>query len=140
MPKIEVDVGKEVPMEFEQFAWGVYELEIDQLPTIEPTASGESQKICFAPKVIEGPAGADDPHRFAGRRIKQIVGFKAQIQMKRLGLAAGLKDQMDAGSGFSTEDLLGKRIRIDLQPRTYIDKNDDNKEKIAYNVKDYLPL
>ncbi len=118
MPRLEIDFS-EVPTEIALIPPGIYELEITEIPTLEPTKDQTSHNLIVKMKLIN----QDDP-KLENRSIWDFISVKMESKLKRLCLSAGLKVGKE---GVDLEDLFGKTLKAEIYTNVW---NEQKRSKI----------
>jgi hypothetical protein len=125
MPHLDIPF-EEVPNEIRPVQPGTYTLEIMDVPTIEPTKSGNGQKLVVQMTI-------QDDGEFKGRRIQDHISTKMQTKIKRLAIAAGLDPD---NNGIDTEEMAGRQVKARVKSNTFT--NDFGEEIENARIQDYL--
>lgn len=113
MPHIDVNFS-EVPDEIKPISPGQYELEVAEVPTVEPTEKGTGQNLIVNFRV-------SNDGEFKGRAIRDYIFLNefGLVKAKNLIKHSGLEI---SSSGLDTEELLGRKVNALLTSATYKDK------------------
>ena len=107
---------------------GIYDAEIMETPTLEPTAKGTGFNLSVRMRVVT------DNSPMSGRTLRDLI-FQNEIghiRTKQMALSAGLSPGVD---GFDTEEVLGKIVKIEVTHKTWV--TDAGVERINLKI-EYL--
>jgi hypothetical protein len=125
MPVLNINF-EDVPDEILPITPGTHVFEVTEVPVIEPTKDGLSQKLVVKMKIVDGPD--------AGRAITDYISVKMQTRMKRFFLALGL--QVGA-EGIDTNDALGRTGKLVSKTEAYTNPQTGETRESA-KVVDYI--
>lgn len=129
----------DVPDKFVPVEPGRCQLEISEVPTLEPTKSGDSSKIVVNFKVISHEAGDKN----VGRGVNDHISIKMKTRIKRLLIATGFgtwnaeTESYDVPKEIDFADMLGKQCTALLKPDTYKVAGEDE-PRVVTRISDYL--
>lgn len=135
MPHINTNFT-DVPDKMPPISAGTYLAEITKAPDVRPSKKGDSMNVVVEMKLI-----VENNPALNGRLVTDFINLgksaeaklRSDIKLKNLCNSAGI---MVGATGVDTEELAGKRVKVQVRPRTY--EADDGSEQQGTQVVAYV--